>query len=189
MKKLLLLGAMLVLGATSFSLEVPVVTGSESATLNLKAQGTILANSGDPVLVVEPKEVGGDTGALLFNFNNLSVGGGAQTLNKDFIAQIEIDGVAQELTSGVTMTAKLSGGTAGTNATENISISLYENGGDTSASLGTLIYSSNFDKVTIGGKVMGYQGNVVATVTPTAAGSFINTEGNLIVTLSGYSVP
>lgn len=191
MKKLLL-GALLVVGATSFAVEEVLTEGtpgtwSGRTSLTLNAQGNIVDATNKPVLVVEPDVLGTDTDALEFNFNNLMKNGKSQTVVAGFEARIEVNGNPIELTQNA-ITASLSGGEEIDPATGNIKIALKDIG-DATASIGNLVYSLNFDPVGSATSPVAFDGQVAATVTPAAdqTGTFQNTAGKVDVSVTNFS--
>lgn len=127
MKKLLLLGAMLIVGATSFSAVVTTltpnggpdnVTYSGSGNLPIESEGNIFDPTGKVTLVLNPISSAGTDGAsLMFNFG--AVGRGKyETLIGSFEAKV-LDGVTQggatpklANMSGATIDVKLEKGTS-----------------------------------------------------------------------------
>lgn len=126
MKKLLLIGAMLIVGATSFSAVVtPLVKSEEEGTatysgsgnLPIESEGNIFDPTGKVTLVLNPISSAGTDGAsLMFNFG--AVGRGKyETLIGSFEAKV-LDGVTQGGTtpklanmSGAKIDVKLEKGT------------------------------------------------------------------------------
>lgn len=114
MKKYLL-GALLIIGATSFgAVAVPVVessgTGSAKADLPVKVVGTVLDSKTSKVLVVTPlKNAGVSSGSLEFDFGNL-IEGQSQQLDGTFKIEVMGSGKPVELTTPPTVA--LVGGTA-----------------------------------------------------------------------------
>lgn len=191
MKKLLL-GALLVVGATSFAVEEvltesPANTWSGRTSLTLNAQGNILDATDKPVLVVEPDVLGTDTDALEFNFNNLMMNGKPQTVVAGFEARIEVNGKSLALADDA-IAASLSGGDEINATTGNIKIDLKDIG-DATASIGELVYSLNFDPVGPQGARVAFDGQVAATVTPATnqTGTFQNTAGKVDVSVENFS--
>lgn len=110
MKKLLLIGAMLIVGATSFS-AVTVNLGSGTTytgtgRLPIESEGSILDSTGRVVLVVNPTDNAGTDGeSLMFNFG--AVGRGrAETLIGRFEAMVLKDNTKVDI-SGANITVKL----------------------------------------------------------------------------------
>lgn len=110
MKKLLLIGAMLIVGATSFS-AVTVNLGSGTTytgtgRLSIESEGSILDSTGRVVLVVNPTDNAGTDGeSLMFNFG--AVGRGrAETLIGRFEAMVLKDNTKVDI-SGANITVKL----------------------------------------------------------------------------------
>ncbi len=114
MKKYLL-GALLVIGATSFGAVAVPVTGTDSAgtakaDLPVKVVGTVLDSKTSKVLVVTPmKNAGVSSGSLEFDFGNL-IEGQNQQLDGTFKIEVMGNGKPVELTTAPTVA--LEGGTA-----------------------------------------------------------------------------
>ena len=116
MKKYLL-GALLIIGATSFgAVAVPVTssasgsTGTAAADLPVKVVGTVLDSKTSKVLVVTPmKNAGVSSGSLEFDFGNL-IEGQSQQLDGTFKIEVMGNGKPVELTTSPTVA--LEGGTA-----------------------------------------------------------------------------
>lgn len=115
MKKLLLIGAMLIVGATSFSAvtEELTLTGADGAKtylgtgrLPIESEGSILDSTGRVVLVVNPTDNAGTDGeSLMFNFG--AVGRGrAETLIGRFEAMVLKDNTKVDI-SKANITVKL----------------------------------------------------------------------------------
>ncbi len=126
MKKYLL-GALLVIGATSFGAVAVPVTGSGSdgtakADLPVKVVGTVLDNKTSKVLVVTPlKNAGVSSGSLEFDFGNL-IEGQSQQLDGTFKIEVMGSGKPVELTTPPTV-ALVGGNTIGSDnkkATVNV---------------------------------------------------------------------
>lgn len=196
MKKLLL-GALLVVGATSFSVEKPMTgTGAGgttpfagSASLTLRAEGSIIDATGKPILVVEPKTVGSGNGSLDFTFNSLVMGGKAQNLEGEFEVRIEeTDGTILQFGADTVVDVQLAekGALAG-DTTLDITLT---DGLDTSKELGTLRYtlSSGPEGGTLE-TATSYKGVVLASVTPSTSntGRFINTDASVEVSVTNFS--
>lgn len=111
MKKYLL-GALLIIGATSFgAVAVPVTgtsgTGSAAADLPVKVVGKVLDSATKKVLVVTPMQNAGvSSGSLQFDFGNL-IEGQDQQLDGAFKIEVMQNGAAVALTKDPT--ASLSG--------------------------------------------------------------------------------
>lgn len=111
MKKLLLIGAMLIVGATSFS-SVTVDLGASggpytgTGRLPIESEGSILDSTGRVVLVVNPTDNAGTDGeSLMFNFG--AVGRGkAETLIGRFEAMVLKDNTKVDI-SGANINVKL----------------------------------------------------------------------------------
>lgn len=116
MKKYLL-GALLLIGATSFgAVAVPVTnsgsgsTGTATADLPVKVVGTVLDSTTSKILVVTAlKNAGVSGGTLEFDFGNL-IGGQSQQLDGTF--KVEVMGNGKPMTLTNTPTVTLVGGTA-----------------------------------------------------------------------------
>lgn len=116
MKKYLL-GALLVIGATSFAAVAVPVTGSGSgsdgtakADLPVKVVGTVLDNKTSKVLVITPlKNAGVSGGSLEFDFGNL-VEGQNQQLDGTF--KVEVMGSGKPIALNTEPTVVLVGGKA-----------------------------------------------------------------------------
>lgn len=133
MKKYLL-GALLIIGATSFgAVAVPVTgtggTGSAAADLPVKVVGTVLDNKTSKVLVVTPlKNAGVSSGSLEFDFGNL-IGGQVQQLDGTFKVEVMANGKAIALND--TPTVSLEGGNQA--GSDNKKATVEVNTGDTAA--------------------------------------------------------
>ena len=99
MKKLLLIGAMLIVGATSFSEVLVKLNQEEGAegkykysgqgTMEVGAKGSIIDSTGRVVLIVEPSvSTGADHTALAFDFDKLFKGE-TRIRESEFVARVE----------------------------------------------------------------------------------------------------
>lgn len=164
MKKYLL-GALLVIGATSFGAVAVPVTGTGSggtaaADLPVKVVGTVLDSKTSKVLVVTPmKNAGVSSGSLEFDFGNL-IEGQNQQLDGTFKIEVMGNGKPVELANAPTVT--LVGGTvAGNNnkkATVNVNTGDVANSNDVTLTyiLSTLAKQSDnsyLGTLTVGAKV------------------------------------
>lgn len=188
MKKYLL-GALLIIGATSFgAVAVPVTaasestgTGSAAADLPVKVVGKVLDSATKKVLVVTPMQNAGvSSGSLQFDFGNL-IEGQDQQLDGTFKVEVMQSGAAVALTTDPTAT--LVGGI--TSGSDNKKATVKVNTGDiTKADDVTLTYTlSNLAKqsdnsylgtLTVGAKVE--TGANTGTFTDTSIGVKVKVE-------------
>lgn len=142
MKKYLL-GALLVIGATSFGAVAVPVTGTDSAgkaaaDLPVKVVGTVLDNKTSKVLVVTPlKNAGVSSGSLEFDFGNL-IGGQVQQLDGTFKVEVMGNGKPIALTNAPTVT--LEGGSSAGNNNKKVTVNV-NTGETTNANDVTLTYA------------------------------------------------
>lgn len=214
MKKLLFVGALLLVGATSFGAVSQVMmddTGAETATTGLKgkasimvsAQGNIIDATGKAVLVVTPTLSAGPNGdELLFDFIDL-VKGETQSLTGRFTAQVVNEGtkdgqnIFRALSFGeakVAVTLEDTGKTASSSTvTDNGTIpgiKLYDKSGadpDSSTEGVQPIGSLSYQLKTTKTSDDTYTGIVTASVKADAAGSFINKDALVTVEVTNFS--
>lgn len=142
MKKYLL-GALLVIGATSFGAVAVPVTGTDSAgtaaaDLPVKVVGTVLDNKTSKVLVVTPlKNAGVSSGSLEFDFGNL-IGGQVQQLDGTFKVEVMGNGKPIALTNAPKIT--LEGGSSAGNDNKKVTVNV-NTGETTNADDVTLTYA------------------------------------------------
>lgn len=196
MKKLLL-GALLVVGATSFGASTQLVEGTEgnatkwngSTSLTLTASGNIVDTTKQPTLVVEPVLGGASANSLDFNFGDIVMGQDTEE-RASFTAKILVNGKAHKIGEGV-MTAELRGGkavtpTGGQQDENRRTITLMDSDGTVTDSLGTLTYAMTFEPVGAANVATEYRGDIIANVKATKAGSFTNTDGSVHVTVTDF---
>lgn len=192
MKKLLL-GALLVVGATSFGASTQLVEGtvdnankwSGSTSLTLTATGNIVDTTKQPTLVVEPVLGGTSANSLDFNFGDIVMGQDTEE-RASFTAKILVDGKAQIIGADV-MKAELRGGTAVSGDNDRRTIELMDSDGKVTDSLGTLTYAMTFESVGAANVATEYRGDIIANVNATKAGSFTNTDGSVHVTVTNFA--
>lgn len=208
MKKLLLLGALLVVGATSFSaIASPTPDTDQTASfgdgasattksvgLNLITRGDVIApQDGEFMLVISPTVNGGTDGkSIEFNFQNL-IPGETRKVQGGFEAKI-IEGAAG---AGNDTDVKLTDEQKATfstlfsvNGTEKDtqSIKLAVNDTTTKAKLGDLTYSVSSS---FAGDSIRYVGVVeaeVAVLGNASAGSFMNSEADVVVKVTDLTL-
>lgn len=203
MKKLLLLGALLVVGATSFGakyvLKGDAGTYSGSGSVRILTEGTIMAAPTDPMLEIITGAASGPGDELHFNFGSIFVGE-TSTEMADFIARIvkyDMDSSSyKELsltgTDGTTATMKAElevkdlKGTKVTAQDANgfYSFDIYDiaDTDATGTSIGSLGYSMVFDQR----DGMSYQGKVTARVEATEVGEFLDQNNSVVVTVENF---
>lgn len=167
MKKLLLIGAMLIVGATSFSAVTEILTLTETdgakkysgtGRLPIESEGSILDSTGRVVLVVNPTDNAGTDGeSLMFNFG--AVGRGrAETLIGRFEAMVLKDNQKVDI-SEAAITVKLEKN--GTDLKDAHKV-IVEKSGTTDKKLVDLTYElSSVNGLDSSGKV--YNGEVIAS--------------------------
>lgn len=190
MKKLLL-GALLVVGATSFGAvsDILDVSGNGQAALELVASGEILDTTDKPTLVVTPLGAGSAGNVLEFDFGDLALNV-EETVSGQFEAKIvEYSNSAVNVlpTAADVITATLEGGTDIVTG-EKIKVTL-KDVDNVNKELGTLNYSLSFipGAVDNDNKIESYTGTVLATVEPTAAGTFLSNAARVNVKVKGFS--
>lgn len=187
MKKLLL-GALLVVGATSFGAVLTEDAGgttySGSETLMLRASGNIVDVTTTPTLVVEPTGTATGGGAIDFIFGSMVMDGQPKYATGAFTAKVIKDDGQKDVLVPIETTeidAKLAGGTVdGSGKLTNIK--LVDTG--TGTSIGDLVYTLAFAPNT--DKTI-YTGTITAEVTPTAVGTFLNREGSVDVIVTNLN--
>lgn len=198
MKKLLLLGAILTLGATSFGEVFQLTPGanpnenkySGQGSLTLEATGSILAVTDTPMLVLTPKGAAGGGNTITFDFDSMVVGQ-TKTANGEFEAKIIVEkvntgsgGQKEVITLPVvdgTVTARLAeAGSVGADGTNELTLNLMDMG--TTTQIGELKYNLSFapntDKT--------YTGQIAAEVVASGAGTFTNMDGRVEVKVNEY---
>lgn len=189
MKKLLL-GALLVVGATSFGATTQLSESTDnkwsgSTSLTLTATGNIVSTVKQPTLVVEPVLGGASANSLDFNFGDIVMGQDTEE-RASFTAKILVDGKAHKIGAGV-MTAELRGGTAVSNDEDRRTITLMDSDGTNTTELGTLTYAMTFESVGAAAAATEYRGDIIANVKADTAGSFTNTDGSVHVTVTDFA--
>lgn len=195
MKKLLFMGALLIVGATSFGAVTDVFNGatgattgsdlSAEATLKLSASGSIIDSTGRALLVVTPVGTeGADGESLSFNFSD-AITGQRQNLQARFTAEIIADDKNLDFpANGPTVIFEKSTAATGSPAIENNRISKIEvSDNGTNEQIGTLSYTlqgvmTNPQK---------YTGTVTATLDATEVGSFIDKSAQIKVSVSALT--
>lgn len=209
MKKLLLLGALLVVGATSFGAKYQLVgtpntpqgstTYAGSGSLQILTEGIIMDAPTDPMLEIITGAASGPGDELHFNFGSMFVGE-TSTEMADFIARIvkvESGEFKVQQLGNATMTAELKvkdlegSDVATKDANGFYSFSLYDKadinqatGGTPATEIGTLGYALAFNKY----DATSYQGKVTARVDAIAPGEFIDQNSLVEVTVADFVV-
>ena len=204
MKKLLMIGLILMLGITTFAgVEVELNRDSTSGNtysgkgyMNVGSTGYAVEGAGTGTLVVTPTmSEGADGTSLEFSFGNL-VKGATGTVNGRFKAEIVMkEGVALPLNNKVS--AKLQTVTIGD--TGNIAITdkadKIENialmGGNTPTQFGTLSYELTNKRENNAGKT--YEAEVITTVKikddAAFVGTFSDKSARVLVEVTGWTAP
>lgn len=206
MKKLLLIGAMLIVGATSFSAVTEILTEggtdpkyySGTGRLPIESEGSILDPTGRVVLVLNAVDTAGTDGeALTFNFG--AVGRGKQeVLAGKFQAKVlnglKGDGTSEEVDlKSAVIDVKLERG--GTKATAH-KFTVNKTGSTTEKLVDLTYELSKANGLSVDGKA--YDGEVIATAfRPTLAvdtnseyksGEFIDNSVSLVFDISNLRV-
>lgn len=187
MKKYLL-GALLIIGATSFgAVAVPITdsSGSAAADLPIKVVGTVLDSKTSKVLVVTPmKNAGVSSGTLEFNFGNL-IEGQDQQLDGTFKVEVMQSGSAVALSTPPTAT--LEGGTAvGSDkkkATVKVSTADPANKDDVTLTYGLSTLGKQSDNSYLGTLTVGAK-----VETGADTGTFTDTSVGIKVSVTGVTI-
>lgn len=202
MKKMLLIGAMLVLGATSFGQRVADLgTGTGSKTggtkLDIMVRGEVV-DQNKHVLVISPiTNAGADNNTIEFNFGAMPLGS-TSTMVGRFKAEVFKGG---EHGTPIALTGSTINvgvvGTADSNSTDqskiNLNLTSIENDvNGTGKDLGDLTYELSTGANGNNGLVNAdktYEGTVTATVTmgTTNTGNFHNSQGKLNIAISNIT--
>ena len=201
MKKLLFLGALLVVGSVTFagvSTELKGDSGSTGsdlkgeATLKLTSRGNVIDPSGKAILILTPTvNAGADGESLSFDFGSM-VAKQPQTLVGKFTAKVVTagnpDGIEELPFDGATVTAKLEkiatapdDSSVSTNGTFLSGLDLIDT--ITGTGIGDLAYELSFGKTSS----TVYTGEVTVVASPNSAGSFINKEGMVTVSVASFT--
>lgn len=202
MKKMLLIGAMLVLGATSFGQRVADLgTGTGSKTggtkLDIMVRGEVV-DQNKHVLVISPiTNAGADNNTIEFNFGAMPLGS-TSTMVGRFKAEVfkgGEHGIPIALTGSTINVGVV--GTADSNSTDqskiNLNLTSIENDvNGTGKDLGDLTYELSTGANGNNGLVNAdktYEGTVTATVTmgTTNTGNFHNSQGKLNIAISNIT--
>lgn len=200
MKKLLFVGALLIVGATAFgavtqelrsAANIENLTGSDligEATLRLTTRGTVIDPTGKAVLVLTPTvNAGPDGESLSFDFGSLVIGQ-SQSLIGKFTAQVVTSddaGGVEALPFGnatvlISLAKDVTDGTlTGTSNLTGLKLLDTATGNEMGA-LGYQLQSTKTNSST-------YTGEVIATADPDGEGSFINKDGKVTVSVSAFS--
>lgn len=187
MKKYLL-GALLVIGARSFSaVAVPITSssGTAAADLPVKVVGTVLDSKTSKVLVVTAmKNAGVNGGSLEFDFGNL-IEGQDQQLDGTFKVEVMQSGAAVALS--IPPTATLEGGTAvGTDkkkATVDVSTANPDNKDDVTLTYGLSTLGKQSDNSYLGTLTVGAKVKAGAD-----AGTFVDRTVGIKVEVTGVTI-
>lgn len=198
MKKLLLIGAMLIVGATSFSAVTVDLGNGASYTgtgrLPIESEGNILDSTGRVVLVVNPTDNAGTDGeSLMFNFG--AVGRGrAEILIGRFEAMVLKDNQKVDI-SGANINVKLEKN--GTDLKDAHKLTVMKSGTTTNEKLVDLTYElSGINGLDASGTV--YNGEVIASAfrplkqanngNEYVEGEFIDNSINLVFDIANLEV-
>lgn len=201
MKKLLFMGALLIVGATSFgavSAEFSdntggnISQGSATANLRLASRGTVIDTTNKAILVVTPTvNAGSDGESLSFDFSSIVKGAEVpQTLEGKFTVEIwandkKVSFGAAEVDASLSM---VDGFTAPTNVQNTAirGIKLYDAADGTQATgkeIGTLSYILSAVQT----NDMTYTGTINASVKATETGSFNDKSAMVTVAVTNFS--
>lgn len=204
MKKMLLIGAMLIVGATSFGQRVADLGAADSSPktggtkLDITVRGEVV-DSNKNILVITPlTNAGADDNTIVFNFGTMALGS-SSTLTGKFKAEVFKSRNHKDPISLTGSTIKVGIGKTADDADTSQSkvkltlLSIENNGsGTTGKDLGDLTYELSTGSTSNNGLVNAdktYEGVVTATVTMDASntGNFYNSQGKLNVEISGIS--
>lgn len=203
MKKMLLIGAMLVLGATSFGERVADLgTGTGTKTggtkLDIMVRGEVV-DQNKHILVVSPiTNAGADNNTIEFNFGAMPLGS-TSTMVGRFKAEVFKSGDHSNPISlaGSTINVGVVGSADSNSTTEskiNLNLTSIENDNNgTGKDLGDLTYELSTGANGNNGLVNAdktYEGTVTATVTmgDTNTGNFHNSQGKLNIAISNINL-
>lgn len=189
MKKLLMIGAILVMGTLGYAAqttELDPTAGTGKTSLSLKTTGNVVSAANKVMLVITPTRSAGPNGdSLDFNFGTL-VEGQNNTLIGKFTAEV-ITGDAQRKYGVLTsdnLTVKLMKGTAKQDSFDN---TVKNSNGDTVATVSYTLTDAS--KITNSGRT--YEGEIEATAIPNTdghTGLFVDRELNVNVVVKGIKM-
>lgn len=201
MKKMLLIGAMLIVGATSFGQRVADLGTADSSPktggtkLDITVRGEVVDSSKNILVITPLTNAGADDNTIVFNFGTMALGS-SSTLTGKFKAEVfkANDHTNPISLSGSTIKVGL-GNTADStdSTTKKINLNLTSIETNTSNNdLGDLTYELSTGSTGNNGLVNAdktYEGVVTATVTMhnSNTGNFYNSQGKLNVEISGIS--
>lgn len=189
MKKLLMIGAILVMGTLGYAAqttELDPTAGTGKTSLSLKTTGNVVSAANKVMLVITPTRSAGPNGdSLDFNFGTL-VEGQSNTLIGKFTAEV-ITGDAQRKYGVLTsdnLTVKLMKGTSKLDKFDN---QVKNSDGQTVATVSYTLTDAS--KITNSGRT--YEGEIEATAIPNTdghTGLFVDRELNVNVVVKGIKM-
>lgn len=202
MKKMLLIGAMLVLGATSFAERIADLgDGTSAATggtkLDVVTRGEVVDGTKKHLLIITPTvSAGADGTSLEFDFGNMKKGS-SSTLTGKFTAVVQKKGTTDLIPlTGSTITVAINGGTAIGGDDKRKQFDLMSAEVDTNGAqknLGSLVYELGQGSEGTNGLINAdktYEGKVSATVSldKTNTGNFYHNGGRIDFSISNIKL-
>lgn len=198
MKKMLFIGAMLIVGMTAFAGRGVVIgtgtgTASGDATLGIKTVGEVVDEANNVLLVVKPTISAGDDGTSLhFKFKDIKSGTG-KSVEGEFTVEVLSNGQAVSIVKDggdSALEVELVGGNSGQNGGTSVSTTLNKlvtNAGETAAPIGTLTYNLNGSEEN--NKKL-YRGRVTSNVVITdgETGSFRDDAAQLTIKVTDLKI-
>lgn len=190
MKKLLMIGAILVMGTLGYAAqttELDPTAGTGKTSLSLKTTGNVVSAASKVLLVITPTRSAGPNGdSLDFNFGTLTEGQ-SNTLIGKFTAEV-ITGDAADRKYGIldsnNLTVKLMKGTDKQDSFDN---QVKNRNGETVATVSYTLTDAS--RITNSGRT--YEGEIEATAIPNNAGHtglFVDRELNVNVVVTGIGM-